>query len=104
MLGPGDRPCRRGGANLTTCTVEGDLVILDRMRGYVHQLNATATHIWSACDGRHSVDEIAASLRGRFGDAPHDLHDTVVKTVSDFERLGLLVPSLPDATALEETS
>jgi len=86
------------------CTVEGDVVILDRMKGYVHQLNATASHIWTACDGRHSVDEIAASLGASFADAPQDLHETVVRTLSDFEKLGLLVSaSLPADTASEET-
>lgn len=86
------------------CTVESDVVILDRMRGYVHQLNATASHIWSACDGRHTIDEIAASLSASFADAPQDVQDTVVSTLSDFEKLGLLVsPSLTDDTASEET-
>ena len=86
------------------CTVEDDVVILDRRRGYVHQLNATAGHIWNACDGRHSVDQIAASLRASFTDAPQDLHDTVIRTLSDFEKLGLLVsPSLPDNAPSEET-
>ncbi len=86
------------------CTVEGDVVILDRRGGYVHQLNATASHIWSACDGRHTIDEIAASLSASFADAPQDVHDTVVRTLSEFERLGLLVsPSLSDDTASEET-
>jgi hypothetical protein len=86
------------------CTVESDVVILDRMRGYVHQLNATASHIWGACDGRHTIDEIAASLSASFADAPQDVQDTVVSTLSDFEKLGLLVsPSLTDDTASEET-
>jgi len=80
------------------------VVILDRVRGYVHQLNATAGHIWSACDGRHSVDEIAASLSASFADAPHDLHETVVTTLSDFDKLGLLVfAPLPEDAASEET-
>jgi PqqD family protein of HPr-rel-A system len=84
--------------------VDGDLVILDRTRGYVHQLNATASHIWSACDGRHSVDEIAATLEASFNDAPQDLRDAVVNTLSDFDKLGLLIsPSLSDDAASEET-
>ena len=86
------------------CTVDGDVVILDRTRGYVHQLNATASHIWSACDGRHSVDDIAATLGASFMDAPRNLRDAVVKTLSDFDELGLLIsPSLPDDAESEET-
>jgi len=79
-------------------------VILDRRRGYVHQLNVTAGHIWGECDGRHSVDEIAASLGARFADAPQDLHETVATTLSDFAKLGLLVfATLPEDAASEET-
>ena len=101
MAEPGARPCRRSGTDLTACTVDGDVVILDRTRGYVHQLNATASHIWSACDGRHSVDEIAATVTASFTDAPQNVRDAVVRTLSDFEKLGLLMfpPSLPDDTA-----
>lgn len=80
------------------------MVILDRMRGYVHQLNATASHIWRACDGRHSVDEIAESLGASFADPPQDPRDAVIRTLSEFEKLGLLVsPSWSDDTASEET-
>jgi len=100
MAEPGARPCRRSGTDLTACTVDGDVVILDRTRGYVHQLNATASHIWSACDGRHSVDEIAATIRASFTDAPQNVRDAVMRTLSDFEELGLLIsPPLPDDTA-----
>src|SRR5215208_89732 len=104
MLEPGARPCRRTGADLTPCVVDGDVVILDRTKGYVHQLNATASHIWSACDGRRSVDDIAASLGASFTDPPQDLRDAVIRTLSDLEKLGLLMPpTLPDETASEET-
>ena len=87
---------------MTTCTVDDDVVILDRTRGYVHQLNATARHIWSACDGRHSVDDIAASLGESFTDAPQNLRDAVLRTLSDFEKLGLLVSALPHDAASQE--
>ena len=104
MAEPGTRPCRRSGADLTACTVDGDVVILDRTRGYVHQLNATASHIWSACDGRHSVDEIAATVSASFTDAPPNVREAVMSTLSDFDKLGLLMsPSLADDTASEET-
>jgi hypothetical protein len=83
--------------------VDGDVVILDRTRGYVHQLNATASHIWHACDGRHSVDEIAASVSAHFMDAPPNVRDAVMRTLSDLDELGLLVsPSLPNDTVSEE--
>src|SRR5262245_12987287 len=52
--------------DLTTCTVDGEVVIFDRAAGFVHQLNATASRIWDACDGTHSVEDIAAQLMERF--------------------------------------
>jgi hypothetical protein len=76
--------------NLTTSTVDGEIVILDRESGYVHQLNPTASEIWAACDGRHSADDMAARLQERFtGNTSAVLRDVEV-TLAQLEQLGLL--------------
>jgi Coenzyme PQQ synthesis protein D (PqqD) len=87
--------------DLTTCTVDGEVVILDRAAGYVHQLNPTASEIWAACDGQHSPQDIAARLRERFTGVTDDavLHD-VETVLTQFEQLGLLL----DAPAAWEAS
>jgi hypothetical protein len=77
--------------DLLTCTVDGEVVILDRAAGFVHQLNPTASHIWSACDGGQEVDEIAAGMATSFEGAPEAVLNDVIRTLADFERLGLLV-------------
>ncbi len=86
-------------SDLTVCTVDGEVVILDRAAGFVHQLNATASHIWRACDGAQSVDEIAERLTARFQSEPETVRQDVIRTLTDFERLGLLVDGPVDGSA-----
>jgi Coenzyme PQQ synthesis protein D (PqqD) len=85
--------------DLLTCTVDGEVVILDRVAGFVHQLNATASYIWSACDGRHAVGEIAAGVAASFEGATDAVLDDVLRSLADFERLGLLVDGQVDDSA-----
>jgi hypothetical protein len=78
-------------SDLATRAVEGELIILDRTAETVHHLNATATYIWSACDGTHSADDIVASLTASFGDVPPTVLGDVLTTLADFRRRGFLV-------------
>jgi hypothetical protein len=78
-------------SDLTTCTVDGELVILDRESGLVHQLNATASHIWGECDGAQTPEEIAARVATIFAGTPDTVLDDVTRALADLERLGLLV-------------
>jgi hypothetical protein len=87
--------------DLMTSTVDGEVVILDRAAGFVHQLNPTASHIWRACDGGHEVHEIAAGVAASFESAPDAVLDDVIRTLADFERLGLLVDRPVDNSALD---
>ena len=54
------RPRQR--ADIKTRLVEGEMVILDRVGGLVHQLNKTGTYIWNRCNGKYTPAEIAAQL------------------------------------------
>ena len=40
-----------------------ELVVYDLKRGKCHSLNETATKIWTHCDGKHTVADIARDLR-----------------------------------------
>jgi hypothetical protein len=70
--------------------VDGEAIILDKAAGRVHQLNATASYIWSECMERSAAD-IAAHLAARFEVARDTVLADVLDTVSKFEQLGLLV-------------
>jgi hypothetical protein len=54
---PSARPLPR--PDLTTAELDGETVVYDPSNGQVHQLNATATLVWSLCDGERSVDDLA---------------------------------------------
>jgi hypothetical protein len=45
-----------------TRLIDDELVILDRKGRQIHQLNETATRVWSLCDGRRSLSEIGRQL------------------------------------------
>ncbi len=78
-------------ADLKPFMVDGELVIYDRASGLVHQLNATASHIWTACDGGQAVEEIAASVAASFAGSPLETVLTdVIRTLAELERLGLV--------------
>jgi predicted deacylase len=42
--------------------VGDEMVILDRRHQVVHQLNETARHVWTRCDGEHTAMAIAGEL------------------------------------------
>jgi hypothetical protein len=77
--------------DLLTRVVNGEVIILDHRSGKVHHLNATAGHIWNACEETGSPTEIAAGMAVSFADAPNTLLHDVIRTLADFERLGFLV-------------
>jgi len=72
--------------------MDGELVILDRNGGLVHQLNRTATYIWERCKGEHTVGEIGSQVCEMFEiDRETALRD-VIETVRQLRKVGLLQP------------
>ncbi|HKO96945.1 MAG TPA: PqqD family protein [Pyrinomonadaceae bacterium] len=52
---------------IITKEVDGELLIYDRERDRAHCLNFSAAAIWTRCDGRTSVPEIARTVTKLFG-------------------------------------
>ena len=81
-------PLRR--TDLMTRLIEGEVVILDREAGKVHQLNPTAGCVWNNCDGLSSVRTIAERLAASFDVAPETALRDVEAVLQELKGLGLL--------------
>jgi hypothetical protein len=66
------------------------MVLLDRGRQLVHQLNETASYIWERCDGRHSIVAIAGGLSAAFDVDAYTAERDVAVTVRQLEDAGLV--------------
>lgn len=70
--------------------IEGQLLVLDRQHGQLHELNATAGFIWRHCDGRHEVVDIAAALAAEFDIDPVTAGKDVTAILEQFESRQLI--------------
>ena len=52
-------------SDLNERTLEGEILILDRVNGQIHHLNSTASYVWQRCDGV-STQLIAEQLAQAF--------------------------------------
>jgi hypothetical protein len=81
--------------DLRVRVVDGETIVLDRQRGYIHQLNPTASAVWACCDGQSSVEEIAAAIQSAF-EITYDIAvRDVRRLLQELEHYQLLVPA-PD--------
>jgi hypothetical protein len=70
--------------------IEGEMVVLDRGHGQIHQFNQTASFIWERCDGQRTLHDIARQLVENFAvDFSTALCD-VTKVIGELEKLNLL--------------
>jgi hypothetical protein len=70
--------------------VDGEVVVLDRQAGLIHQLNQTASYIWDRCDGQSTVAEIANQLAAAFDVGADTAVQDVAITITQLQSLGLL--------------
>jgi Coenzyme PQQ synthesis protein D (PqqD) len=82
------RPTRR--SNVHVRVVEGEVVMLDRQAGLIHQLNHTASHIWGLCDGQRTLAEIANQLALTFDTDASTAAQDVATLIRQFHSLRLL--------------
>ncbi|HXG05477.1 MAG TPA: PqqD family protein [Candidatus Binatia bacterium] len=70
--------------------IDGEMVLLDRHRNLVHQLNSTATFIWDRCDGARTVLDIARDVAHAFDVTPERAAADVMTTILQLEAVGLV--------------
>ena len=70
--------------------IEGEFVLLDLKTNQIHQLNPTASLIWSHCDGTHSINEIASIVVHNFSVSENIALNDVIVIVEGFKDKNLL--------------
>ncbi len=75
-------------AHLEVNEVRDGLIVYDATRDRVHYLNATASVVFTLCDGDHSADAMADELAALFGVDPP--HAEVADCLANFASEGLL--------------
>ena len=70
--------------------VDGETLILDAHGSKIHHLNATASYVWSECDGKSST-EIAETLANHFNIDINIAKNDVERIVSQFKDLDLFL-------------
>ena len=70
---------------------DGELIILDKAAGKVHQLNSSASFVWSCLSDGLAIDEIALMLSEAFDVEPETALSDVQAALAQFEGLALVV-------------
>lgn len=82
------RPKRR--EDLSVKTVDDETIVMDGGNEQIHQLNTTASFIWSLLDGEHGIDEIAGAMAQTFDADEETIRGDIASTIEEFDKLGLL--------------
>jgi hypothetical protein len=82
------KPVRLG--KLPWREIDGRVVLVQTGRGEVHELNATASFLWSRADGACSVAELAAKLAEEFEMTGESAQADALEFFTDLENRGLL--------------
>jgi len=105
VYGPGDIDLSfapRRSPETHTEELDGEAVILDDVRNRLHQLNATATVVWSCLDGTASVARLADELADEFGTDAGTVRRETLDVVRTFGAEGLLADVDADSAAGDE--
>ena len=70
---------------------DGELIILDKAAGKVHQLNSSASFVWNCLSDGLAIDEIALMLSETFDVEPETALSDVQAALAQFEGLALVV-------------
>lgn len=73
-----------------TRTIDGEIVVLDQQRGFVHRLNTSASRIWTYCDGTRPLQQLAEAFALDVGLPADEVLADVASVIAEFDRLQLL--------------
>ncbi len=65
-------------------------ILYDTEKDEAHSLNITAASIWTCCDGKHSIKEIAAIVEEYFEPKSKSVMEDIIKIVKVFSEKELL--------------
>jgi len=80
-------------AELACRIVEGEVVILDKKSGRIHQLNSTASFVWNKLDGRTSLPSIVSDMVREYDVESEVARADVARVVAELIRLELVETS-----------
>jgi hypothetical protein len=83
-------------AELACRIVEGEVVILDKQSGKIHQLNSTASFVWNRLDGHTPLPAIVSDMVREFDVEFEIARADVARVVADLVRLELVAISEPE--------
>jgi hypothetical protein len=70
--------------------IEEEAILIDRDEGEVVRLNPVGAEIWSAIDGKHTVDEIVDQICGAFNVSPRKAKRDVHRFINQLLRHELI--------------
>jgi hypothetical protein len=76
-------------ADVTLQRVGREAILHDARNGKAHVINGSAAQLWELCDGR-PLDQLVAAFGALYGREPETVSGDVVKTLANFEAMGLL--------------
>jgi hypothetical protein len=83
-------------ANLSTRVIEGEVVILDRQTGRIHQLNSTASFVWTRLDSGTPLAGIVSEMVREFEVEVEVARADVAQVAAELVRLELVSTSEPE--------
>ncbi len=87
--------CPRARSDIVCQQLEDGFVLIDPREDTVHTLNVSAAFIWDLCDGEHTIQKIAESLRSLPSTKDENLLQVAVDAVASLDKLGLFEPRAP---------
>jgi PqqD family protein of HPr-rel-A system len=77
-------------ADVTLQRVDQEAILHDRRNGRAHVINESAARVWELCDGRATLDEIAAALAASYNVDVSMVRSDVTQLIARFRDLGVL--------------